>query len=156
MVMIMESSYNHAISAGIIGGIVLAVLAFIGLGLQVVSSIFSGIFTGACCLGLLSLLVMLGVGALAVMFAGHRLHNILDAVVVSLLAGAVAGAIDGVVQVIINVIKPGLSGSIGGFFGGEFRALVCAPGIIIIYIVIVAIIAAIGGALYGALVARIP
>jgi hypothetical protein len=156
MVIIMESSYNHAISAGIVGGIVLAVLAFINLALQIVMGSFSGVIVDSCCYWLLSLLVMLGVGALAVMFARHRLHSILDAVVVSLLAGGVAGAIDGVVRVFVDMLRPTFSGSLWGFVGREATTLICAPVTIVAYIVIVAILAAVGGALYGALVARIP
>ena len=156
MVMILESTHNHAITAGIIGGIVLAALAFISLVFQIVMGMFSGVFSGLCCFWLLELIVMLGVGALTVSFARHRIHNILDAVVTSLLAGAVAGAIDGVMQVIVAMIRPGFSGSIFGFVGREVTTIICAPVTIIAYIVFVAIIAAIGGALYGALVAKLP
>jgi hypothetical protein len=156
MVKFTESTYNHAIKAGIIGGIVLAALAFINLAFQIVVGIFSGLSGGSCCYWLLSLLVMLGVGALTVMFARHRLHSVLDAVVASLLAGAVAGAIDGVVRIIVDMIRPGFTGSIWGFVHGEVTTIICAPVTIIAYIVLVAIIAAIGGALYGSLIARIP
>lgn len=147
--------YNQAIIAGIIGGAVLFVLAILGGLFGFALSGFSFVASGFNCLfGLLSILTMAGTGALAVIFARHSIHDVVDAVLVSLVAGAVAGAIDGVAQVIIELLRPG--GSILGFLGKELTTLVCAPVTIIVWIIIVAIVAAIGGAIYAVFVARIP
>jgi hypothetical protein len=150
----MGLKYNRAITAGIIGGVVLAVLAIVALAFQVVLGRFSGLPGGSCCFWLLSLLVMLGVGAFAVYYARPGLYKILDAAVVSLVAGAVAGAIDGVVQVVVSMLSPGYFGSITGLVGYEVRAVICAPVTIICYMIVVAIVAAIGGLVYAALIAK--
>lgn len=135
---------DHAIRAGVIGGIVLAALAlpgtlFMFCGLNLV-------------LGLLSLLAAAGTGALAARFAHKHISGMTEAIVLSGMAGAIAGAIDGILHVVLSLIRPGFNSSIFGFFGSELSALACAPAVIILYIAIIAIIAVIGGVSYAAIV----
>ncbi len=140
----MMDRLDHAIRAGVIGGIVLVVLSFLG-------TIFN--FCGLnLILGLLALLIAAGTGVLAARFAHRHIGGLSEAIVLSGMAGAIAGAIDGILHVVLSLIRPGFnSSSIFGFFGNEVSALTCAPFVVILYIVIIAIIAVIGGAIYAAL-----
>ena len=140
----MMDRLDHAIRAGVIGGIVLAALALL-------SSLFTFCGTGLV-LGLLAILTAVGTGALAARFARRHISGLMEAIVLSGTAGAIAGAIDGILHVVLSLIRPGFgSYSIFGFLGKETNALICAPALIILYIVVIAIFAMIGGALYGAL-----
>ncbi len=140
----MMDRLDHAIRAGVIGGIILAALAILGTlftfcGLNIV-------------LGLLAILTAAGTGALAARFARRHIGGMTEKVVLSGMAGAIAGAIDGILHVILSLIRPGFSSySIFGFLGNEVSALICAPVLIILYIVVIGIIAVIGGAIYAAI-----
>ncbi len=161
----MRSRYIAALTAGIVGGVLLAgylVVSFI-LELAAWNAWVPGIGTAsnACgCLTLPAILVLaLVTGVLAVMRA-KDLEKLTDAAIVSALAGALAGLIYGVVNVLIAFLRPviefgtsvdasDLAGGIalGSLFGGAggVGTCCCAP----IWLLIVAIVAAIGGAIYG-------
>lgn len=143
----MMDRFDHAIRAGIIGGIVLVALSFLG-------TIFN--FCGLnLVIGLLALIAAAGTGALAARFAHRHIGGLTEAIVLSGMAGGIAGAIDGILQVVLSMIKTGFNSSIFGFFGNEISALACAPFVVIVYIVAIAIIAMIGGVLYAALASDI-
>ena len=116
----MMDRFDHAIRAGIIGGIVLVVLSFLG-------TIFT--FCGLnIVLGLLAIITAAGTGALAARFAHRHIGGLTEAIVLSGMAGGIAGAIDGILQVVLSLIRPGFNScSIFGFLGNEVSALVCAP-----------------------------
>ncbi len=155
----MEAKYNAAIKAGVIGGVLLAICAIISLiiGLFPALSCLAGL-----CLFILVIVIALGTGALAVMYATGTITKLVDAIVVSAVAGAVAGVIYAVVQVVIAFIQPFLNigeysytsdigsilagNAIGSAAGGMFTCI-CAP----VTVVIVIILAIIGGAIYGLL-----
>jgi len=141
----MMDRLDHAIRAGVIGGIILVVLSILNSG-------FSITVLG-CIFGLLTIITALGTGALASRFAHHHMGGMTEVITLSGIAGAIAGAIDGILQVVPNFIRPGFNSyTIFGFFGKEVTALLCAPGIILIYILMIAVLAMIGGVLYRALV----
>ncbi len=141
----MMDRLDHAIRAGVIGGIVLVVLSLLG-------TIFT--FCGLnVILGLLAIITAAGTGALAARFAHRHIGGLSEVIALSGMAGAIAGAIDGILHVVLSLIRPGFNSySVFGFLGNEVSALTCAPFVVILYIVIIAVIAMIGGALYAALV----
>jgi hypothetical protein len=144
----MMDRLDHAIRAGVIGGIILAALAILGTlftfcGLNIV-------------LGLLAILTAAGTGALAARFARRHMGDMTEKLVLSGMAGAIAGAIDGILHVSLSLIRPGFNSySIFGFLGNEVSALICAPVLIILYIAVIGIIAVIGGAIYAAIASDI-
>ncbi len=144
----MMDRLDHAIRAGVIGGIVLVVLSFLG-------TIFN--FCGLnLVLDLIALLTAAGTGALAARFAHRHIGGLTEAIILSGMAGAIAGAIDGILHVVLSLIRPGFnSSSIFGFLGNEVSALTCAPFVVILYVVVIAIIAVIGGTLYATLASDI-
>jgi hypothetical protein len=163
----MQSKYIAAITAGIVGGILLAAYAIIGFVLELAAWNMSipgvGAASGACgCLLIPAILVIaLATGVLAVMWA-KGLEKLADAAIIAALAGALAGLIYGVIAVIIAFLRPVIefgtsvdsSDLVGGLAlgslfgaGGGVLACVCAP----VWLVAVAIVAAIGGAIYASL-----
>ena len=136
---------DHAIRAGVIGGIVLVILSILSNGPSICGL--------GCILGLLTILAALGTGALASRFARHHMGGMMEVITLSGIAGVIAGAIDGILQVVLNLIRPGFnSNTIFGFLGNEVTALLCAPGLIVLYVIVIAVLAMIGGVLYRALV----
>jgi hypothetical protein len=140
----MMDRLDHAIRAGVIGGIILAAFALLG-------TLFT--FCGLnLVLGLLAILAAAGTGALAARFARRHIGGMMEVVTLSGLAGGIAGAIDGVIHVILSLISTGFnSNSIFGVLGAGINTLFCAPALIILYIVVIAVIAVIGGVIYAAL-----
>ncbi len=163
----MQSRYIAALTAGIVGGVLLAGYLVIGFILEL-GAWFAwvpgiGTASGACgCLTLPAVLVLaLATGALAVMWA-KGLDKLSDAAMIAALAGALAGLIYGVVNVVIAFLRPVIEfgasvdssdilggialGSIFGGAGGVGTCL-CAP----VWLILIAVVAAIGGAIYGSM-----
>ncbi len=161
----MQAKYIAAISAGIVGGVLLAVYAIVAFVLELVNWSMSvpgvGTAAGACgCLTIPAILVIaLAAGVLAVMWA-KGLEKLADAAIIAALAGALAGLIYGVVMVVIAFLRPviefgtavdtsDLAGglALGSLFGGAsgVGTCCCAP----VWLLIIAIVAAIGGAVYA-------
>jgi hypothetical protein len=139
----MMDRLDHAIRAGVMGGIVLVVLSLLGTVLT-----FCGLNL---ILGLVAILTAAGTGVMAARLARHHIGGLMETIVLSGMAGAIAGAIDGILHVVLSLVRPGFnSNSIFGFLGNEVSALTCAPFVVILYIAIIAIIAMIGGAIYAA------
>jgi hypothetical protein len=144
MMIRMMDRLDHAIRAGVIGGIVLVVLSLLGT-----TFTFCGLNLF---LGLIAVIAAAGTGALAARFARRHIGGLTEVMVLSGMAGAIAGAIDGILHVVLSLIRPGFNSySIFGFLGKEVSALTCAPFVVFLYIVIIAIIAVFGGAVYAAL-----
>ena len=136
--------FDHAIRAGVIGGIVLVVLSLIG---SVIN--FCGL---SLILALLALLTALGTGALAAQFAHRRMGGMTEVAVLSGFAGVIAGIIDGLVHIAISLVRPGFNSySLLGFIGKETFTLLWSPIQLIFYVVVIAVLAVIGGIIYGAL-----
>lgn len=166
----MEPKYVEAIKAGIIAGILLAVLELIS---QIASMLkfidvedISGEMTAVmgmgmivgCGICILFIVVLLGAGALAVRMTAPMLRDLNDALVVSALSGGVAGLVWGLVTVILGVLSPLISpelespaGKVGGSVISGFCGLICClPAEILIGVVL----ALIGGAIYYAIVVK--
>ncbi len=169
----MEAKYVEAIKAGIIGGVILAVLALISqlasiLGYVNVedytndpSSILAVAGVGlaiSCCICLLYIVALVGTGAIAVRMSNLLLRDLNDAVIVSAVAGAVAGLIWGIVSIVLSMLGElikgsgsGVAGRVGGsMFSGICGLICCLPAAIIIGIVI----AVVGGAIYWAVILK--
>jgi hypothetical protein len=163
----MQSKHIAALTAGIVGGILLAAYAIVGFVLELAAwnAWVPGINTvsGACgCLAIPAILVLaLATGVLAVMWA-KGLEKLADAAIVAALAGTLAGLIYGVVNVAIAFLRPVIEFgtavdstdivggvALGSLFGagGGVLACICAP----VWLIFVAIVAAIGGAIYASL-----
>jgi hypothetical protein len=161
----MQSRYIAALTAGIVGGVLLAGYLAVSFILELIAwnAWVPGIgaASGACgCLTLPAILVIsLATGAMAVMRA-KDLTKLTDAAIVSALSGALAGLIYGVVNVIIAFLRPVIefgtsvdssdivgSIAVGSLFGGAggVGTCLCAP----IWLIIIAVVAAIGGAIYA-------
>src|SRR5512146_490073 len=161
----MRSRYIAALTAGIVGGVLLAgylAVSFI-LELAAWNAWVPGVGTASNACGCLTLpailIISLATGVLAVMRA-KDLVKLSDAAIVSALAGALAGLIYGVVNVIIAFLRPVIEfgtsvdssdimggialGSIFGGAGGVGTCL-CAP----VGLILIAVVAAIGGAIYA-------
>jgi hypothetical protein len=160
----MEFNTSQAIKAGVIGGVLLALLNLMSLVINVlVSWVDIAALLGllGCCIWLLGLVVAAGTGALAVKYTASNIQKLNDALKVSAIAGLAAGVISAVVQLIIAFVQPlisgttydytstlpeGLGSGLGlGFMGAAGYACCCAPLTIIFTI----ILAAIGGAIYA-------
>jgi len=168
----MEAKYNEAIKAGVIGGVILAVLELINQfsGLIDLNSMSSDAAVGVglcvlglcCCLFILYIIVLLGIGVLAVRMARPVIMDTRDAIVVSALAGAVGGLIWGVVGIILRFLMPLISPSYSGEYnelsnrvGGSLVSGICGvvcclPTALVLGIVM----AVIGGAIYAVLVPK--
>lgn len=159
----MELKYSQGIKAGIIGGVLIAIIMIIGLVLNVLGSWTSAFISLCTCLNpILEVGLLLITGALAVRFASGVLKDMNDALVTSALAGGVAGLIGGVVAVIINFISPFLLGTnygyddlatsigVAGFesLSSGLCSCLCAP----VWIVLGIVFGAIGGAIYYAVI----
>jgi hypothetical protein len=162
----MEEKYNHAIKAGVIGGILFIILSIIDMAVTLSGIMELQIGLG-CLLFLLAILVAAGTGALAVRYARPALHTLTDAVVIAAVAGLVAGVIYAVMRMITSMVTAavarvevenimrswGVPASYGnyGVVQGWAGQCCCAP----FAVALVVIVAVIGGALYAALVAKI-
>jgi|AGTN01.3.fsa_nt_gi hypothetical protein len=170
----MEPKYVEAIKAGIIGGVILAIVQLISdlmSLLNVIKVDYSSYEYGAtptlsgelglaalfgCCICALYIVVLVATGAMAVRMNRGLLRDLNDAVINAALAGAVAGLIWGAVSVILGVLRQlinpdSAAGRLGGsLISGICGVLCCLPA----EIVIGAIIALIGGALYYALAGK--
>lgn len=162
----MQSRYVAAISAGIVGGVLLAGYAIVSFVLSLIAynAWVPGInmLSGVCgCLLIPAVIVLAAItGVLAVMWAKAGLAKLADAAVIAAVAGAIAGLIYAVIKVVIAFLTPILmfgtavdtsdlaSGvALGGLFGAGSGVLacICAP----LWLIAIAIVAAIGGAIYG-------
>jgi hypothetical protein len=168
----MEAKYVEAIKAGIIGGVLLAVLALISQLASILGYINVEDYTSdpgaalalglgaaiSCCICLLYIVVLAGTGALAVKMTNLLLRDLNDAVMVSAVSGAVAGIIWGGISIVLSMLGElikgsgyGVAGRIGGsLFSGICGLICCLPGAAIIGIVI----AVVGGAIYWAVILK--
>lgn len=161
----MEERYNHAIKAGVIGGVLFIILSILEF-VSVFIHLWALQLALVCLFLLLLIVIAAGTGALAVRYARPVLHNLTDAVVVSGVAGLIAGIIYAVMRVVTSFISAivvheevydisrfyGIPASYGGYAQSWIGSCCCAPFVVIIII----ILAVIGGALYAALIAKLP
>ena len=161
----MKSKYIAALSAGIVGGVLLAAYAVLLFAVELVAWYGYLPGTGAtalcgCLFYVYFLVIGLLTGVLAVMWAKGVLAKLVDAIIISALAGALAGLIYGVINVVIAFIRPLIESyayldsssyagglALGSMFGAGSGVLacLCAP----VWLIAVAIVAAIGGAVYA-------
>ncbi len=160
MVRIMEAKYIQAIKAGIIGGVVIGFCIILTLIIGVIansSTALSALGALNCCISILIVILLVGVGALGVRMASAHVTTLKDALIVSAVAGAVAGIISAVVYVIDSILSPLLAYNqvydIYGYspigmsaLGGFGSICCCGPAILVISV----ILAVIGGAIYAA------
>lgn len=162
----MEAKYNQAIKAGIIGGIVLIILALVdaGVTLSGVGVLQAGL---GCIVFLLVILAAGSTGALAVKYARESLKSLGDACGVAAISGLIAGVLYAIAGMLTSVVTAaaaeaqvtkimsmwGVPASYGNYGAGPgwVGQCCCEPFIVLI----VVILAVIGGALYAALVAKI-
>jgi hypothetical protein len=160
LVRIMEAKYIQAIKAGIIGGVVIGFCIILTLIVSVITSSTAFTALGAlnCCIFILIVILLVGVGALGVRMASAHVMTLNDALIVSAVAGAVAGIISAVVYVIDSILSPLLTyNQVYDIYGyspagmsalGAFGSICCCgPAILVISVVL----AVIGGAIYAAL-----
>jgi hypothetical protein len=164
----MEPKYVEAIKAGIIGGVILAVLQLISELLSLLNVVkvedytysATPTITGAmataaifgCGICILYIVVLAGTGAMAVRMSKGLLRDLNDAVVNSAFAGAVAGLIWGITGIILGILSPMIkpeytsaASKLGGsLISGICGVICCLPA----SLVIGAVIALIGGAIY--------
>ncbi len=159
----MELKYSLAIKAGIIGGVILAILIIIRSGFDVIGSWTSSLISIiGCCIWLVEIVVLLATGALAVRYTMNVLKDINDALIVGALSGGVAGLIGAAAVSIMAFITPLISGTtysgtelpeglgtgLGlSVLGGIGTLICCAP----IYIVLSIVLGAIGAVIYQAI-----
>lgn len=161
----MDLKYSQGIKAGIIGGVLIAILMIIGMLLNVLGSWTTSIISLCTCLNpVFEVILLLIAGVLAVRFSTGLLKDMNDALVTSAVAGGVAGLIAGVVAMIVNVISPFLLGTTYGYedigtsigiaglssLGSGVCTCLCAP----VWIVLGAVFGAIGGAIYYAVAGK--
>lgn len=157
----MDLKYSQAIKAGIIGGVIVAMLILIRSGIDVIGSWTTSLIgIIGCCIWIIELVLLIATGALAVHFARAALKDMNDALVAGAVSGGVAGLIAAGTTVIVAFITPFVLGStytgdyttaenlgiagIASLFGGLGTACCCAP----IWLIVSIIIGAIGGAIY--------
>jgi hypothetical protein len=155
----MEPKYIAAIKAGIIGAVILAVLALINNLIDYFNINLIGL---SCFIFALELLTLAGAGALAIKMAPGLIGQLEDALVTGGVAGAIAFILGGIVGLILSVLFTiitattyDISGSFGGFpnataaslFTG-LCAICCLPILLVILGIIGAVVGAIGAAIY--------
>lgn len=131
-----------AIKAGIAGGIVLVVL-------QLISNFIPLI---GCILSLVSMVVMLGVGVLALYFGPKYIKSLVDALMASGLAGVVAGLIDGIVILILAVAGGVLYTNSAIGTGASIMAGLIS---LVFVTVMTTVLAVLGGLIYAFLVLKV-
>jgi len=136
----MEEKYMNSIKAGVIGGIIMAVITVIG---QFV-----------CCFGALTWIAALATGVLAIYFGPKLILKIVDAVVVSAAAGGVAGLINGIVVLLLALIGAGSSAANGSALGAGAGIVAGILGLVV-SVIIGVILAAIAGTAYAFLALKV-
>lgn len=157
----MDLKYSKAIMAGIIGGIIVALLILLRTGISVIGSwTISWLGIAGCCIWIFEVLALLATGAMAVHLARAALKDMNDALIAGAVSGGVAGLIAAVTTVIVAFISPFILGSsyssdytlgenlgtagVASLFGGLGSACCCVP----VWIVVSIFIGAIGGVIY--------
>lgn len=165
----MEAKYVQAIKAGIIGGIVVGLCILLSILITAVASwstALSWIGLLNCCILIVEIVLLCGVGALAARMASASIASLNDALAASAVAGAVAGVIVAIVNVIESILTPFVTRSeiydVYGTYGnyapetlsafGAFGSLCCCGPAVLVVTVILAMI---GGAIYALLVLKI-
>lgn len=162
----MELKYSQAVKAGVIGGVVLALLIILRSGFDIIGSWTTSLLgIVGCCVWLVEIVVIMATGALAVRFALGLLKDMNDSLIVGAAAGGVAGLIGAGITVIMAFITPLISGTtysgsdIGSglgsglglsLVGGIGSACCCAP----FYIIVSIILGAVGGLIYYAVLGK--
>lgn len=89
------------LKAGLIGGVIAVVLALIGL--------IPCVGWAICCLG--SLVLMVGVGALAVNFGGSEIATSTEGAGAGAIAGAITAFIGGAVNMVVGLVRAAILGA---------------------------------------------
>jgi len=164
----MEAKYVEAIKAGIIGGVVIGFCIILTLIVSVIatsSTAFTALGALNCCIFILIVILLVGVGALGVRMASAHVTTLKDALIVSAVAGAVAGVISAIVYVVDSIVSPllvhtevyNIYGSYGytpaslSALGAIGSVCCCGPAVLVISV----ILAVIGGAIYAALILKL-
>jgi hypothetical protein len=155
-----DPKYVAAIKAGIIGAVILAVLALINNVIDFIN--IRGLGFLPCCLFIVEIVLLLGVGALAVNMAPGLIKKLEEALVSGAIAGAITLILAGIVGIILGFLFAMLKATTydltrpiqgmpelphWGLFAG-ICAVCCLPIVLVIVGVIGAIVGAIGAAIY--------
>jgi len=140
----MDEKYMQAIKAGVIGGVIMAIVTVITHFVP---------FTG-CLLFWVGWVVALAVGVLAIYFGPKLVKTIMDAVVMSAVAGGVAGGINGIVILLLALLGAAGAGIDGSVVGAGVGLMAGIIGLVV-SIISAVILAVIAGLLYTIVVLKI-